>query len=94
MIPIDQEQARQCSLGKEFAFQVIKALILLGAVIYGFAETKYTTYGIFMTIVLTVFVLLHITRVHRIFFPIQTRPLLEPQLDPQLDVQESFTQLR
>lgn len=87
MIPIDEEQHQQCSLYKEFIFQVIKALLLLGAIIYGFAETKYTTYGIFMTVVLTVFALLHITRVHRIFFPV--RPLLDSQTS-----QESTVQLR
>jgi hypothetical protein len=90
MIPIDEEKNQRCSLYKEFAIQVIRILILFAAVIYGLAETKYTTYGIFLTVLLTMLMFLQLTRLHRIFFPIQARPLLEPQLD----VQESFTQMR
>lgn len=58
-----------CSSHIPFLTTLLRLISLFGMVIYGLIETKYTQYGIFLTVVLSVLVLLQITRFHRIFYP-------------------------
>ncbi len=58
-----------CSPHIPFLATILRLISLFSMVIYGLIETKYTQYGIFLTIVLSVLVLLQITRFHRIFYP-------------------------